>query len=172
MRSRFSKSEFFEKMKKKPKLQNILDNIHYYELSELDKVDQPLWIREELKKYKKRNGFINKSIDEFLNKTLKDNNYTVYLSVYKCNRNMWLKSIYDNKTIELEIYVDDTIGIVDTNSLKVKIGSLYKILTLDSWNMLFNNCNYIDEMSAQQYAEFEENRLQNKHGFTNHYNNR
>lgn len=49
MRSNRSKNQFFEQMKKKPDLQKILDNIENYTESDIDKISQPKWIKEQLK---------------------------------------------------------------------------------------------------------------------------
>jgi hypothetical protein len=44
---------FLKKMKKKPGLQHIIDNLHNYTEEDIDKLNQPLWIRKELKRNKK-----------------------------------------------------------------------------------------------------------------------
>jgi hypothetical protein len=49
-RSIHGPDEFFKKLKKKPALQSILDNIDNYTESDIDKLSQPLWIRTELKR--------------------------------------------------------------------------------------------------------------------------
>jgi hypothetical protein len=59
MRSYHGTSTFFKKMKKKPALQLVLDNIENYtaqELADLRGSHFPQWIRDELVELKKRNG--------------------------------------------------------------------------------------------------------------------
>lgn len=53
MRSYKDPAEFFNRMKKKPALQNILDNLDKFTEADLQNVDQPLWIRDQLIKRKK-----------------------------------------------------------------------------------------------------------------------
>lgn len=48
----YSQTEFFKRMKKKPALQKILDNLEDMDVEEIEQCSQPLWIREELKKLK------------------------------------------------------------------------------------------------------------------------
>lgn len=57
MRSSQNPDLFFEKMKKKPALQAILDNFDNYTVDDLKNlVGQPLWIRESLVRRKERGG--------------------------------------------------------------------------------------------------------------------
>jgi hypothetical protein len=56
--------KFFKKMKKKPELQAVLDNISDYTDADIDSLTGthfPVWIKDELKKLNKRGG---KSADE------------------------------------------------------------------------------------------------------------
>jgi hypothetical protein len=67
MRSYHNPDKFFKKMKKKPALQAVLDNIDNYtedQINDLRGTHFPLWIREELIKYKNRNGNDAESIAE------------------------------------------------------------------------------------------------------------
>lgn len=59
MRSYLSKGKFFQKMKKKPELQFILDNINNYTNEDIDSLTGshfPQWIKDELKELTKRSG--------------------------------------------------------------------------------------------------------------------
>lgn len=65
MRSYLNSDKFFQKMKKKPELQKVLDNISAYTDDMIDQLSGPhfpLWIREELKKLNKRNGKTSEEI--------------------------------------------------------------------------------------------------------------
>lgn len=58
---------FFQRMKKKPALQGILDNLSAYTEADLTSLpDQPLWIREQLVKLKKRDGQTSSQVAEKL----------------------------------------------------------------------------------------------------------
>lgn len=59
MRSDKSPENFFSKMKKKPAVQKVIDNIDDYSIEELENLKGsqfPKWIRKVLIKYKHRNG--------------------------------------------------------------------------------------------------------------------
>ena len=59
MRSYKNKEHFFSKVKKKPAVQAVMDNINDYTEEELENLRGshfPKWIREALVKYKKRGG--------------------------------------------------------------------------------------------------------------------
>lgn len=59
MRSFYNPDKFFKKMKKKPAVQEIVDNIGSYteeQIENLSGTQFPLWIREQLLELKKRNG--------------------------------------------------------------------------------------------------------------------
>lgn len=54
LRSNLSQDEFFNRMKKKPALQEILDNLNRYSEGDLANiVGQPKWIRDQLIKRKR-----------------------------------------------------------------------------------------------------------------------
>jgi len=59
MRSYLNKDTFFKKMKKKPELQAVLDNIHNFsdeQINALTGSHFPQWIKDQLKELRKRNG--------------------------------------------------------------------------------------------------------------------
>lgn len=59
MRSYYNADKFFQKMKKKPELQAVLDNISNYSDNDIDNLTGshfPQWIRDQLKKLNKRGG--------------------------------------------------------------------------------------------------------------------
>jgi hypothetical protein len=65
MRSTKNKDVFFSKMKKKPEVTKIINNMDSYtaeQLGELRSTHFPLWIREELIKLKNRNGKSSENI--------------------------------------------------------------------------------------------------------------
>jgi hypothetical protein len=67
MRSYLNKDTFFKKMKKKPELQKVLDNIENYTDTDIDNLEGshfPQWIKDQLKQLNKRGG---KTSDEIAN---------------------------------------------------------------------------------------------------------
>ncbi len=59
MRSYMNPDKFFKKMKKKPELQAVIDNIHNYTDDDIDKLSGshfPQWIKDQLKELTKRGG--------------------------------------------------------------------------------------------------------------------
>lgn len=67
MRSYKNKDIFFSETKKKPAVQNIIDNIDDYTVEDLENLtgnQYPKWIREELVNYKNRNGETSQTMAE------------------------------------------------------------------------------------------------------------
>jgi len=67
MRSYLNPDKFFQKMKKKPPVQDVLDNIKNYSDADIDNLNGshfPQWIKDQLKKIKKRNGKTADSVAE------------------------------------------------------------------------------------------------------------
>jgi len=67
MRSYLNKDTFFKKMKKKPELQKVLDDIANYTDTDIDNLTGshfPQWIKDQLKQLNKRGG---KTSDEIAN---------------------------------------------------------------------------------------------------------
>lgn len=59
MRSYKSPEQFFQKMKKKPAVQNVIDNIDDYSIEDIENLKGnqfPKWVRQVLVKYKNRGG--------------------------------------------------------------------------------------------------------------------
>lgn len=59
MRSFYNQDKFFRKMKKKPAVQEVLDNIQNYSNEQIENLSGthfPAWIKEQLLELKKRNG--------------------------------------------------------------------------------------------------------------------
>jgi len=67
MRSYLNKDTFFKKMKKKPELQVVLDNIHNYNDEQIEALTSPhfpQWIKDQLKQLNKRGGKTSDDIAE------------------------------------------------------------------------------------------------------------
>ena len=65
MRSYLNKDVFFKKMKKKPELMAVIDNIHSYSEQDIDNLSGPhfpLWIKDQLKSLSNRNGRTSQDI--------------------------------------------------------------------------------------------------------------
>jgi hypothetical protein len=65
MRSYLNKDTFFKKMKKKPELQAVLDNISNFSDEQIDDLSGshfPQWIKDQLKKLNKRGGKTSEEI--------------------------------------------------------------------------------------------------------------
>ena len=59
MRSYKSPEQFFQKMKKKPAVQKVIDNIDDYSIEDIENLKGnqfPKWVRQVLVKYKNRDG--------------------------------------------------------------------------------------------------------------------
>ncbi len=67
MRSYMNPDKFFQKMKKKPALQAVLDNIDKYSTEQIETLSGshfPQWIKDQLLELKKRNGRTADSVAE------------------------------------------------------------------------------------------------------------
>ena len=67
MRSYHNPDKFFQKMKKKPELQAVLDKIENYTDEDIDNLSGthfPQWIKDQLKKLNKRGGKTSEQIAE------------------------------------------------------------------------------------------------------------
>lgn len=65
MRSYHNPDKFFQKMKKKPELQAVLDHIEEYSDEDIDNLSGPhfpQWIKDQLKKLNKRKGRTSEDI--------------------------------------------------------------------------------------------------------------
>lgn len=67
MRSYLNKDTFFKKMKKKPELQAVLDNITSYTDEDIDAMEGshfPQWVKDQLKELTKRGGKTSEEVAE------------------------------------------------------------------------------------------------------------
>lgn len=76
MRSYKSKENFFKKMKKKPAVQSVIDNIDSYTVEQLENLKGnqfPKWLREVLVKYKNRGGRTPEEMAEMFAAMMREN---------------------------------------------------------------------------------------------------
>jgi len=67
MRSYLNPDKFFQKMKKKPAVQEVLDNIQSYTNEQIENLNGPhfpQWIKDQIIELKKRNG---RTVDDIAN---------------------------------------------------------------------------------------------------------
>ena len=65
MRSFYNTDKFFQKMKKKPALQQVLDNLTQYSADDIEALTGshfPRWIKDQLLELRKRNGKTSEDI--------------------------------------------------------------------------------------------------------------
>lgn len=182
MRSTLSPSEFFTKMKKKPALQKILDNLDDYTLEELENIKgQPLWIRKELIKIKEHGMVDWDALNEAEAKAQKEleqaenRNRAEHLSKeYEVRR--WIGPEWQMPTgmeggLKLDINHGDVFLITDPEQKMVKISSSIGKLA-NCWQYFIANTEYIGHMGRGEFSNFLSNILAQKHGLDNNINHK
>lgn len=170
MRSYKNPEEFFDSMKKKPELQNILNNLSMYTHNDIERTTtQPKWIRDILKK--KRNDIekynmvmnykdkIQTSYDN--QEKFKDNTkYDVYKFIHNTSIN--IKPI--NSRLEMVIDPGDMFLVMknDKNCIEVKINYVLLYLSFEDVENLKKISRYIDNMTTEQYGLFLNEHIKEK----------
>lgn len=181
MRSAKSTREFFAKMKKKPALQAILDNIDGYTLEELENIGgQPLWIRQELVEIKKRGVYDPVAIAaeeaialEELRVAEETKRQIVKNEKYEIRRWIgvdWQMPTGKDGTLKLEVGVGDIFMVTDPKNYEVKLSSSIGKLSI-YWSYFLQNTELVGYMNRGEYSKFLSDSLAQKHGLSNeiHY---
>lgn len=101
MRSYHDPQIFFKKMKKKPALQKIIDNIEEYSDQDIEQSGQPKWIREQLLLYKKHGGYAVEASELFTFDTLAPEEYKTII----VKTDFWMK-YGDSTKLKKELFIE------------------------------------------------------------------
>lgn len=171
MRSHLSQEEFFQKMKKKPALQAILDRLEQYTIEELEIIyDQPLWIRQILVKMK--DGSLETRTEDqkiqvanqVAEEMLKNSPSHSIIPKHKVRRwigGFWLMPCGMTGGMSIEINPDDLFLIMDAATHFVTISSSYSTLDQTKWAYFLQNTIELGIMTRSEYAELVSNKLSN-----------
>ena len=149
--------ELFHKMKKKPALQAILDNMDDYTVEQLETVHgQPLWIRKILVKMKSGTTDEDSMANAMMIANMMDND-TGERIYPKCEvRNWiggdWLMPCGRTGSMTIEIHYGDKFFVVDSVQHAVTISSAYSVLNNQLWQYFLNNTQVVGTMTKSEYA--------------------
>lgn len=167
MRSGLSQLEFFNKMKKKPALQAILDNFDNHTADELrDIKGQPLWIRNVLVDLKTRNfnGEIQTATmnaEKNANEMMKSLSFIPHtkFEIREWFGNDWFMPCGITGGMSVEVLYGDFLIIYDHSIHKVGISCSIGHLEDYAWAKVINNTRPIGMMSKLEYSRFISDKL-------------
>ena len=175
MRSSGDPEIFFQKMKKKPALQQILDNLDDYTVEELDTIQgQPKWIRKQLCKLKNGESILTQEADTFMahaEKILKQEKFLEKIrkeaATNKYEVRRWVGFDTWNipgNTFMFQVKEGDLFFIESEVKHQIRLSSFSTNLNEQNWQYFYNQTIKIDDMTKTEYNLFVSNELVGKHG--------
>lgn len=166
MRSGISPDKFFEKMKKKPALQKILDTMDDYSIEDIEQFNQPKWIREQLVKIKNgtTEGDMLASAEEIAAQMVAaspphDGVFKTY-EIRIWNGSNWFP--VTAKGFSAELCPNDLVVVLDV--FKIQISSTVMLLNDRSWSDFLMDSITVDDMTVSAYKQLVQQKLNNKYG--------
>lgn len=155
MRSNLSPEHFFKKMKKKPALQAILDNLDDYTEADLAEIPgQPLWIRQVLVTLKKNNGEYSLSPYEIAAQMTasapasQTQTFDMYMWEGESN---WIGHELRATKFQIEVEHGDPILVLTPE--KIMLGSTAVEVDSKSMSLIANNSQYVDKVDKIDYLD-------------------
>lgn len=166
MRSTMPRSEFFQKMKKKPALQAILDNLHHFDAEQLEQVDQPKWIREELVKLKTEPEHMKNAYQ--LADSMTHDPVEPEHTQFPVYRHVAMETFYETNaggsfSFEIQIGEGDYF-LLNPWEGWLRQGDHQNYLTPQSLSKLESNSQYVQDMSLDAYKTFYREKLNTQYG--------
>lgn len=164
MRTGKSPEEFFDRIKKKPALQKILDKLESYTPEELENIKgQPLWIRKVLviKRKQVDQDIKHDSIpwDEIIKIEVRPENDPTYkFQVRRWIGPDWFMSCGITGSMKIEIKPNDYL-MINSTTFEASISSSKGKLNIADWQFLMQNTNEVGMMTRQEFTEFVSNKL-------------
>ncbi len=169
MRTDKSPEEFFDRMKKKPALQKILNGLESYTVQELENIKgQPLWIRNVLATKRKRidqgvkytkENYAAIALDELVKIEIRPENDPTYkFQVRRWIGSDWFMSCGRTGSMKIEIKPNDYL-IVNSKTFEASISSSKGKLNIEDWNFLMQNTETVGMMTRQEFTEFVSKKL-------------
>lgn len=152
--------EFFQRMKKKPPLQAILDDLENMSMEDIDACGQALWIRQHLHTMKRE-------ADPCFDETIED-----------IANQMMNVTFTENKDFEVREYTGGNrfVGTQGTFQIEANYGDLFQItdtgvvwgtsnlkVTPQEAAALLQESNFIDNMDALKYRSYIQDKLKSKY---------
>lgn len=169
MRSSLSQEEFFQKMKKKPALQAILDHFDQYTVEELENIQgQPLWIRKVLVELKNRNGLTPELTAEQLANMMKTKPRAQESknSVYRWKGCDWQMPCGKTGTMKIEVTIGDLFYVTqttDSDTLCLKLSSSIGYVNSHQRIFFLQNAEFLANMTRGEFAKFLSDDLSQRH---------
>ncbi len=169
MRSDKSPREFFSKMKKKPALQKILDNLDDYTSEELENVQgQPLWIRKELIELQKRGGVTPEATAMQLANMMKSEPRLPESKnkVYRWKGCDWQMPCGRTGAMKIEVTVGDLFYVTETDDLDtfcLKLSSSIGYVNGHQRIFFLQNAEFLAIMTRTEFSAFQSESLTQQH---------
>lgn len=160
------RSEFFQKMNKKPKLQAILDNLHHFSTEQLEQVDQPKWIREELVKLKEepeRTASVNQLADSMTHDPVAQEHKEFPVYQHIAPETFYQTNSGGQFSFEIQIGEGDYF-LLNPWEGWLRQGDHQNSLTSPSLHILERNSQWVDDMTLEAYKTFYRERLNTQYG--------
>lgn len=169
MRSNKPPREFFAKMKKKPALQKILDNLDDYTSEELENIQgQPLWIRKVLVELKSRDGLTPEltAIQLAGMMETKPRPQAAKNKVYRWQGCDWQMPCGRTGTMKIEVTVGDLFYVTETadpNTLCLKLSSSIGYVNDQQRIFFLQNAEFLAIMTRSEFSAFMSKDLGQRH---------
>ncbi len=169
MRSALNQDDFFKKIKKKPPLQKILDNLDDYTAEELENVKgQPLWIRQQLVKLKKNDGRDSSvTAEELANAMTANSPVRPPAPTYEVRQWLshdWLMSCGKTGSLKIEVSYGDYLIVYDEIVHKVGLSSSIGFLSPQEWAVFLRDTTVVGKMTKPEFSAYVSQQLTQKHG--------
>lgn len=156
-----NQDSLFQKMKKKPALQAIIDNIDNYTVEELLAVKgQPQWIRQQLVKMKAPGPSMD-NIEKIADMMMVEPQPPKEYEVRKWNGGTWFMPSGISGKMKVEITPGDCFLILEPG--RAKIQSAISRMTQTDWAYFLQNTQYIDNMTTNDFIRFSNTQATSKH---------
>ena len=160
---------FFNKMKKKPALQKILDNLDDYTAEELENVKgQPLWIRQQLVKLKNNDGRDSSvTAEELADMMMANSPEPTAAPTYEVRQ--WLgmdfqMSCGHTGSMKIEVSYGDYLIVYDPIVHKVGLSSSIGYLSSTEWAKFQRDAVIVGRMTKPEFSAYVSQQLTQKHG--------
>jgi len=164
MRTDKSPEEFFDRMKKKPALQKILDEFESYTVQELENIKgQPLWIRKVLviKRKQVDQDIVYNNIpwDKLIKIEVRSENDPTYkFQIRRWVGPDWFMPCGISGSMKIEIKPNDYL-MINSTTFEASISSSKGKLNIEDWSCLMQNTEVVGMMTRQEFTEFVSNKL-------------
>ena len=169
MRSALNQDEFFKKIKKKPPLQKILDNLDDYTVEELENIKgQPLWIRKQLVKLKKNDGrdpsVTAEELADIMMASSPEVTSTPTYEIRQWLGDDWQMPCGRTGSLKIEVKHGDYLIVYNLTNHKVGLSSSIGFLSPQEWAIFSRDTTIVGQMTTPEFSAYVSQQLAQKHG--------